>query len=151
MSDRAFVAGVVTVMVVIVTAIAAGCGYAGYQTTLKKGEVEFTMRSKERITDVWGSKYLVFSTEGEAYEVTDNILFGLIESSNRYADLTAGATYRCSTIGVRWPLFNTYKNLRHCVEIEPSARGYPPPRRRLGTHPLWGISPSAQGKEESDA
>lgn len=105
------------VAVALIAAVLGGCGLVATQTVLKQGEVEFTVDSKERIAEEGGGKYLVFSTDDEAYEVTDNILFGLTESSNRYAELEEGATYRCSTIGLRLPLFSTYKNLHDCEEV----------------------------------
>lgn len=105
------------IAIVIVAALAL-CAFGFYTTQLKQSTVKFTVASKERVAEEGGGKYLVFSTDDEAYQVTDNILFGKTNSSNRYAALDEGATYECTAVGVRFSLFLMYKNLIECEEID---------------------------------
>lgn len=106
-----------TIALLIAAVVALG-GFAFYQTQLKTGEVTFTVDSKERIAENNDGKYLVFSTDDQVYQVTDNLLFGMTDSSNRYAALDEGVTYKCETIGIRFSLFSLYQNLRNCEEVK---------------------------------
>lgn len=110
--------GWTALIVVVVIAVLGGCGGCFYATQLKTGEVEFTVESKERIAEENDGKWMVFATDGQTYQVTDNWFFGLTESTDRYRALEVGATYRCSTVGVRWSLISEYKNLRDCELVE---------------------------------
>lgn len=105
------------VIAIIIVLVVALCGWGFYTTQLKTSTVKFTVASKERIAEDSGGKYLVFSTDDEAFQVTDNILFGKTDSSNRYAALDEGATYECEAVGVRFSLFSMYKNLIDCTEV----------------------------------
>lgn len=104
-------------MAVVIVLLVGGCAGCFYETQLKTGEVEITVEGKERIAENNDGKWMVFATDGETYQVTDNILFGLTNSTDRYRALEVGETYRCQTIGVRWPLFSRYKNLRDCMSV----------------------------------
>lgn len=105
------------IVAVVIVAILAVCGWGFYTTQLKTSDVKFTIASKERIAEEGGGKYIVFTTDDEAFQVTDNILFGKTDSSNRYAALDEGATYECTAVGVRFSLFSMYKNLIECEEV----------------------------------
>lgn len=110
--------GIGVVIALIVLAVVALCAWGFYTTQLKTSNVTFTVQSKERIAEGnSGGKYLVFSTANEAYQVTDNILFGKTDSSNRYAALREGTTYECKAVGVRFSLFSMYKNLIECKVV----------------------------------
>lgn len=109
--------------IIVTLAIAAillvgGCGGCFYATQVKTGEVELTVESKERIAEENGGKWLVFATDGNVYQVTDNILFGKTDSTDRYHDLQVGTTYRCKAVGVRihFPI-TEYRNLIDCNEV----------------------------------
>jgi hypothetical protein len=103
---------------IVVVALLALCGWGFYTTQVKTSKVEFTVASKELIAEQNSEKYLVFTTDDEAFQVTDNILYGKTDSSSRYAALDEGATYECTAVGVRLSLFSLYKNLIECTEIE---------------------------------
>lgn len=105
------------IVAVVIVAILAVCGWSFYTTQLKTSDVKFTVASKERIAEYGGGRYIVFTTDDEAFQVTDNILFGKTDSSNRYAALDEGATYECTAVGVRFSLFSMYKNLIECEEV----------------------------------
>jgi hypothetical protein len=110
--------GVGAIVALIIVAVVALCAWGFYTTQLKTSTVTFTVQSKERIAEGnSGGKYLVFSTANEAYQVTDNILFGKTDSSNRYAALREGTTYECEAVGVRFSLFSMYKNLIECKVV----------------------------------
>lgn len=115
--NRSSTYGVGTLVAVIIVAVVALCGFAFYTTQLKQSDVTITVESKERIAEEGGGKYLVFTTDDEAFQVTDNILFGKTDSSNRYAALDEGITYECTAVGVRFSLFSLYKNLIDCKEV----------------------------------
>lgn len=108
------IGGGIAVIILIVVALFA---WGFYTTQLKTSTVTFTVQSKERVAEGGGGKYLVFSTDDEAYQVTDNILFGKTDSSNRYAALDEGSTYECEAVGVRFSLFSMYKNLIDCKKV----------------------------------
>lgn len=109
--------GIGAVIAVLIVAVVAVCAWGFYTTQLKTSTVTFTVASKERIAEEGGGKYLVFTTDDEAFQVTDNILFGKTDSSNRYAALDEGTTYECTAVGVRFSLFSMYKNLIECEAV----------------------------------
>jgi len=109
--------GIGALIAVVIVAVLALCAWGFYTTQLKQSDVTITVQSKERIAEEGGGKYLVFTTDDEAYQVTDNILFGKTDSSNRYAALDEGVTYDCTAVGVRFSLFSMYKNLIDCEEV----------------------------------
>lgn len=57
------------------------------------------------------AKYLVSSTNGQVFEITDSWVNWRWDSSNTYADLTAGETCLIKTQGFRFPFFSDYKNI----------------------------------------
>jgi hypothetical protein len=105
------------VIAIVILAIIALFSLSFYTTQLKQSDVTITVESKERIAEGNGGKYLVFTTDDEAFQVTDNIFFGKTESSNRYAALDEGKTYDCEAVGVRFSLLSLYKNLIDCEEV----------------------------------
>lgn len=105
-----------TIVAVIAALFIGGC-YGCYQTTLKEQTETFTVEEKMRIAEENDGKWLVFATDGREFEVTDNLLKGLTNSTERYRELKVGHTYECTTIGVRWPLFSLYRNLKDCEEV----------------------------------
>lgn len=109
--------GTGSLIAVVIVAVLALVAFGFYTTQLKTSTVSFTVASKERVAEEGGGKYLVFTTDDEAFQVTDNILFGKTDSSNRYAALDEGTTYECKAVGVRFSLLSMYKNLIECEEV----------------------------------
>ena len=64
------------------------------------------------------SKYLVFTTDGEVYEITDTILRWRFNSSNLYGKLQVGKTYKITVNGFRIPLFSEYRNILKATEVK---------------------------------
>lgn len=110
--------GIGALIAVVIVAVLALCAVGFYTTQLKQSDVTITVESKERIAEEGGGKYLVFTTDDEAFQVTDNILFGKTDSSNRFAALDEGVTYECTAVGVRFSLFSLYKNLIDCEPVD---------------------------------
>lgn len=74
----------------------------------------FTVNKMERVQDANGSKYLIYTKEGEVFENTDNLLFGKFNSSDLYNKLNEGQTYTCKVNGFRIPLMSSYRNILSC-------------------------------------
>lgn len=57
------------------------------------------------------AKYLISSTNGQVFQITDTIIKWRWDSSNLYADLEEGDTCKIKSQGWRFPLFSDYKNI----------------------------------------
>ena len=57
------------------------------------------------------AKYLVSTTDGQVFEITDSWIKGRWDSSNLYAKLKEGQTCKIDTQGFRAPFFSDYKNI----------------------------------------
>lgn len=109
---------IAVLIAVVVVLFIGGCGYAFYASQVATGEVDLTVEGKERIAEDNSGKWVVFATDGTTYQVTDNILFGLTESTDRYHDLEVDKSYHCKYIGDRWHFpITLYKNLYDCEQV----------------------------------
>jgi len=90
----------------------------GYPTAyyLSATETTITVSRLERIVESQSmtSKYLVF-TDNEVFENTDSWLYLKFSSSDLYAKLKEGKTYRVKVAGWRIPFLSWYKNI---IEIK---------------------------------
>lgn len=81
--------------------------------------ITFTVDRRERVTQSSGdstkSYYLVWSREGEVFQVTDDWAFLTWDSSDRYGRLKEGSTVTAKVAGWRVPFFSWYRNL---VEVQ---------------------------------
>lgn len=101
--------------IAVVAALFIGpCSYVVYQTDIKPGTVTFTVEGKERIAENEDGKWMVYATDGQTFQVTDNIFYWMFDSTDRYREVVVGETYTCDTIGVRWHFLSSYKNIRNC-------------------------------------
>lgn len=105
--------------ILLVIVLFAGCGL--FMSLGTEDDVTITVTRLERVTDrasdgSTDSKYLVF-TKSETFENTDAPLHGKFNSSDLYARLEEGKTYRCKVNGLRVPLFSTYRNLLECEPV----------------------------------
>ena len=57
------------------------------------------------------AKYLVSTTDGQVFEITDSLIRGRWDSSNFYSDITIGETCTINTQGFRVPFLSDYKNI----------------------------------------
>jgi len=96
----------------------------GYTTAyyLSATETTINVNRLERIVESSGSgesqsttsKYLVF-TDSDVFENTDSWLYLKFSSSDLYAKLEEGKTYRVKVAGWRIPFLSWYKNI---IEIK---------------------------------
>jgi len=59
------------------------------------------------------AKYLVSSTDGQVFEITDSWTQWRFDSSNTYAKLKQNQTCSIKTQGFRFGFFSDYKNIIH--------------------------------------
>lgn len=87
-------------------------------TLSSQDDVVITIQDKERIMDRSGSgsRYLIWSEEGEVFENTDQMLMGKFNSSDLYGKLEKGKTYQCHVSGWRNEFMRWYRNLIRCEE-----------------------------------
>jgi hypothetical protein len=83
-----------------------------------RGSVEtvtFTVDHRERIVKGLGkdfqSYYLVWSREGEVYQVADSVAFLAWDSSDRYGKLREGSRVTATVAGWRVPVLSWYRNV----------------------------------------
>lgn len=57
------------------------------------------------------AKYLVSSTNGQVFQITDTLIKWRWDSSDLYAYLESGQTCKIKTQGWRFPFFSDYKNI----------------------------------------
>lgn len=92
------------------------CPFA-YRTSAEV--ITFTVDARERVTESSGdsttSRYLVWSREGEVFEVTDDFLFSTWNSSDRYGQMQEGSTVTAKVAGWRVPFLSWYRNV---VEVQ---------------------------------
>jgi hypothetical protein len=82
--------------------------------------VTFTVKSLDDQSSGSTHKYLIFATDDTVYQDTDSTLHGKHDSSNIYAWLTIGHTYRCPVYGYRNFLASSYDDiLDGCRDITP--------------------------------
>ncbi len=112
---------------IIVLALIGGGVYLyehGTQST-----VTFTVKQLEDQPTKNGHQYMVFTTDGQAFENVDAKLHGKNDSSNLQAWLTVGHTYTCPVYGVRNFVVSSYKNLLDgCTDI---TKGVPPSAQHM--------------------
>jgi hypothetical protein len=72
-----------------------------------------TIKIKEKWIKYHGddAKYLVSSTNGQVFQITDTIIKWRWDSSNLYASIDEGDKCTIKTQGWRFPLFSDYKNI----------------------------------------
>ncbi len=67
------------------------------------------------------SKYLVFTElengETRVFSVQDSLIKWRFDSSDDYAEIEIGKTYRVEVIGWRIPLFSQYENIIECYQV----------------------------------
>ena len=83
----------------------------------------FTIRKLERIVDAdgTGARYLVF-TENETFENTDELFLFKFNSSDLHGKMQPGDTYKAQVVGVRMPIFSSYRNIISVEKLDPSVK-----------------------------
>lgn len=103
----------ITAIILILSGI-VGCSKGFY---FNDHEVVATVTGKERVMDKKNSKYLIYTetSQGDTLvlENTDNILRLKFDSSDLYAQIETGKTYKFTLIGARVGLLSWYENVIH--------------------------------------
>ena len=79
-------------------------------------EVECTIKDKWVKRTDEEDKYLV-SCDDEVYQITDNLLYGKVNSSDIYAQLEIGNKYKLEVSGFRFGLLSSYRNINKATLI----------------------------------
>ena len=103
------VAEVLSVVVPIALLIIGICIEVSYQTT--RDTVAITVAEKSRGSEGSGSDYLVWSTDGECFEVDDAFWYGHFRASDVYGQIEEGETYTVFVIGKRRPFLSDYRRI----------------------------------------
>lgn len=106
------VIGVVAIVLAMTAIVVVGCG----SPLWTKDKVSFVATDKERVNNGNTSKYIVYS-DHEQFEVTDKLILGLFDSSDRYQKIHKGRKYLCEVVGYRWHLMSWYRDLTKCSEV----------------------------------
>lgn len=77
--------------------------------------IEITVKDKERIER---HGYLVYTQEGEVFEITDTLAYMRFDSAETYGALTPDKKYKVKVAGWRVPLLGLYRNIINSEEIE---------------------------------
>jgi len=98
-------------IVSLVVLILIGIGYQIlYAVTTGSETITIDEKWQKSVGDD-GQKYLVSSTDGEVFEITDTFIKMRFDSSDLYAKLKHGQTCKIITQGWRFPFFSDYKNI----------------------------------------
>ena len=112
-NDKAKMGGVAIILAIVF--VIGPCVYRGSEDT-----ITITVQEKERVegrSREDGSKYLVWSTKGECFEVTDSWSYMNCRASDRYGRLRPGKTYRCKVAGWRIGCASSYRNIVEAREV----------------------------------
>ena len=63
-------------------------------------------------------KYLVYTKDGETFEIVDSFVFLTFRSSDIYGKITSGKKYKCKVAGWRIPFLSSYRNILSAEEIQ---------------------------------
>jgi len=85
-------------------------GY-GLMYALTTGTETITIKEKWVKYHEEDAKYLVSSTNGQVFQITDSIIKWRFDSSNLYSDIEEGDRCDIKTQGWRWGFFSDYKNI----------------------------------------
>ena len=88
-------------------------GFIGYSLMYALTTGSETITIKEKWVKYHGddAKYLISSTNGQVFQITDTIIKWRWNSSDLYASLDDGQTCQIKTQGWRFPIFSDYKNI----------------------------------------
>ncbi len=109
---------IIAIIIIVVVINLAKCSY---QNSYKR-EVVATVTDKAVKVDKNESKYLIFTEnndgEIEVYEITDTVVHDRFNSSDVYAGIKIGKTYKFTIVGERNELFSWYPNILDYEEVE---------------------------------
>jgi hypothetical protein len=105
----------VAAIIVILFVCLGPCIYRASEDT-----VTITVTEKDRVTSraAESSQYLVWTTQGECFSVSDSVSYFSCNASDRYGRLKAGKTYRCTVAGWRFGCASMYRNIISFQEVK---------------------------------
>lgn len=103
----------IAIGIVVLIAILMIGGFAIYNImyVFHSGEETIIIKDKWVKQNGDSGKYLVSSTNGQVFEITDSIVHKRFDSSNLYARLEAGQRCKIKTQGWRFGYLSDYKNI----------------------------------------
>jgi hypothetical protein len=69
--------------------------------------ITITVEDKERVEN----NYLVWTKEGEVFEISDSLAYMRFNSSDFYGEIEVGETYNVLVSGWRIPFLSMYRNI----------------------------------------
>ena len=100
---------------IFVIAIVIGASAYGMIYAFTTGNETITIKEKWVKFQGEDAKYLVSSEDGQVFQITDSIVKLRFDSSNTYASIDEGETYKINTQGWRFAFLSDYKNT---LEVE---------------------------------
>lgn len=86
-----------------------------------KREITLTVTDKTVKTSKDDGKYMVYCKDADenihVLEITDTLLRGRFDSSDEYAAIEIGKTYKFTVVGKRIPIFSMYPNILSHKEV----------------------------------
>ena len=107
----AFEQGLVLTGVILVSLLFGFGLFYRVAYALTSGAESITVKEKWVKYQSNDAKYLVSSTDGQVFEVSDSFIYWRFDSSNLYAYLEPGMSCVVETQGWRLPLLSDYKNI----------------------------------------
>ncbi len=108
--------------IVIAVCVAALISGGIYQRVSNKQEIVGTVTDKVVKNSKDESKYLIFTKDedgnSQVFENVDSLLLTKFNSSDVYAQIEIGETYKFETRGYRVPLLSLYPNIVECEDVE---------------------------------
>jgi len=109
--ERKMVLGAIVMFMVCVV-----MGPCIYRST--EDSATITVDDKERVAGGNSSKYLVWTTQGEVFQVADSASYMSCNASDRYGRLKPGKTYKCKVAGWRWGCASMYRTIIEAEEVK---------------------------------
>ncbi|MEE3895339.1 hypothetical protein [Priestia megaterium] len=107
--------------------LAFGAGVVGlvvYEVKAYHNENEYTLTVTDKTVKTSGdsSTYLIFTKDSDGHVKTlknvDSLFKGKHNSSDIYADLEVGKTYKFNVFGYRIPFLSAYENIEKYKEVD---------------------------------
>jgi hypothetical protein len=90
---------------------------SGYRSS--KTSVTATVTSKEvKRKDKDSDRYLIFTKEGETFEITDTAVFWRYNSSDVYGSIEPNHKYKLTVAGWRMQWFSSYRNILSAERLD---------------------------------
>ncbi len=114
-NKKGFFGGLIIIVVIIIFVAWFAYGIAYAFTT---GHEEITIKDKWIKYSGEDAKYLISSEDGQVFQLTDSLVKVRFDSSNLYAEIDEGETYRINTQGWRFAFLSDYKNILDVELVE---------------------------------